>query len=634
MGEDHPSTGASPGRFGRQLAVFGLVVGCLLAIGVGIVLIEFRHAAIHRDEQELKRMALVLAEQAERAFQSLEAAQTGLQQEMRNQEIDTQEEFRDQKNDADIHASLRQRIEGLAHVDLLALIDDQGHVVGHSHPLPMPDGNLSNREFFTVLRDGPADARYISAPLTDPDGTVWTVHIAQRVTGQDGAFLGVVLGAVRLRYFESLYGTVAATSGDVISLVHGDGDVLARYPALPGRPQDGATNPLAASQKAPAVPAGEMEHLGITPHDFTAAHKLEKYPIEVRVSRAAHDVLRGWHQEALVIAAGAGLVELGLAGIVLLGVRQIRSQGRLAHAERERRVQDMRFATAMEHLSQGVCMLDREGRVAVVNPRLREMLSLPAGQNLSGLSLGQFARMAVAAHAVTPADLRYLRRAVRQLPEARPASISWHLADGRIFVVEVDSTPDGGWLATLEDATERHLAEARIFHLAHHDPLTGLANRTLFSQRLSEAIARAGAGVSGALLLIDLDRFKRVNDEFGHPVGDALLVAAAERLRVCLREGDLAARLGGDEFAVIQAGGTQPDGARALGARLVATLGAPYELDGNRLEVRASVGTAVIGSGDDTQTLMRKADIALYRAKDGGRARHVLFGEEDATSLQ
>ncbi|MCK0209373.1 diguanylate cyclase [Starkeya koreensis] len=610
---------------GRQLVLFGVVVGVLLAAGVAFVLVAFRHAAIHRVDNELKRMALVLADQAERAFEALETAQNGILQELESAQVDTVDDLRDQKNRPDLRESLRQRIAGLAHVDVIALIDDKGDVIGHSHPVTDAVGNLSDRHFFTTLRDGPAEGRYVSVPLTDPDGTIWTVHVAQRVNAQDGTFLGVVLGAVRLRYFETLYGTVAATSGDVISLVHSDGDVLARYPALDGRPPDGGGNPLAASHRVADTGDDHARRIAIGPEAFSAAHEVSTYPVQVQVSRDALHVLGSWQQEAVVIILGAGLAELSLAGVVLLGVRQIRYQGRLAEMERERRTQHIRFATAMEHLNQGVCMLDPAGHIAVVNPRLRELLGLPGDASLVGLGVGAFARATVAAGRLAPSDIRGLRRAIAALPAQMPASLTLHLSDGRVFVVELDTTPDGGHLATVEDATERHRAEMRIQHLAHHDPLTGLANRTLFSQRLREAIGRDGA--PPALLLLDLDHFKEVNDRFGHPVGDALLVAAADRLRGCLGPGDLAARLGGDEFAVLQAGSAQPEGPQALGDRLVEVLGAPYEIEGRHLVVYASVGSAVAGPGDDEAALMRQADLALYRAKGEGRGRHLMAGD-------
>jgi diguanylate cyclase (GGDEF)-like protein len=170
-------------------------------------------------------------------------------------------------------------------------------------------------------------------------------------------------------------------------------------------------------------------------------------------------------------------------------------------------------------------------------------------------------------------------------------------------------------------------SRARVRHQALHDGLTGLPNRLLLQERLGQALAharRGGTGAAGggavAVLCLDLDRFKPVNDTLGHAVGDALLCAAAERLRGHVREEDTVARLGGDEFAILQAGVAQPEGAGALARRLVEALGQPFEVDGHQLVVGASVGIALApGDGADPDDLLKKADMALYRAKADGR---------------
>ncbi len=168
---------------------------------------------------------------------------------------------------------------------------------------------------------------------------------------------------------------------------------------------------------------------------------------------------------------------------------------------------------------------------------------------------------------------------------------------------------------------------ARISFMAHHDALTGLPNRLLFHERLEEALEqqrRRGDGL--ALLCLDLDHFKQVNDTLGHPAGDTLLKAVAERLRECVREGDVVARLGGDEFAVLQCGANQPEHARELAQRIVGALGALYDLDGHRAVVGASVGIAIatpdLSSAD---MLLMSADMALYQAKANGRGTYFFF---------
>ena len=176
-------------------------------------------------------------------------------------------------------------------------------------------------------------------------------------------------------------------------------------------------------------------------------------------------------------------------------------------------------------------------------------------------------------------------------------------------------------VSAVRDLAERRQAEERIRHMAHHDALTGLPNRTLFRDRLTQAVARAArSGEAVAVLCLDLDRFKSVNDLLGHPSGDALLAEVAARLTETLREMDTVARLGGDEFAIVQVGLRQPENAASLAHRLVKEMALPFDLDGQEMVIGTSIGIALFPS--DAQTpddLLKNADTALYRAKADGR---------------
>jgi diguanylate cyclase (GGDEF)-like protein len=179
------------------------------------------------------------------------------------------------------------------------------------------------------------------------------------------------------------------------------------------------------------------------------------------------------------------------------------------------------------------------------------------------------------------------------------------------------------------DITERRRSEARIEHMAHHDALTGLPNRVLFHQRLGEALARIARSGNLAVLSLDLDGFKSVNDTFGHPIGDLLLTTVAERLGNCLRDTDIAARLGGDEFAVIMPTIDGTHNAEGLANKLINVLGCPYEILGHQMNVGASVGIAIApDDGVAADALLRNADMALYRAKADGRGRFRFFEPE------
>jgi diguanylate cyclase (GGDEF)-like protein/PAS domain S-box-containing protein len=205
----------------------------------------------------------------------------------------------------------------------------------------------------------------------------------------------------------------------------------------------------------------------------------------------------------------------------------------------------------------------------------------------------------------------------------------------KIAILDGEGRPEY-LLGVSEDIAERKRAEAQIARLAHYDPLTELPNRLLFHKDLSDALARAARREDlVAVHCVDLDRFKVVNDTLGHPVGDALLKAAAERLRACVREGDTVARLGGDEFAVVQMGLTDLSGATRLAARIVEALEAPFDLLGHQVVIGGSVGVAVSpDDGLDCDELLKKADMALYRAKADGKGTFHFFERAMDEQLQ
>ena len=207
-----------------------------------------------------------------------------------------------------------------------------------------------------------------------------------------------------------------------------------------------------------------------------------------------------------------------------------------------------------------------------------------------------------------------------------------NLPDGRVISIVNQPIAGGGWVATHEDITERLRAEERIKHLAHYDALTDLPNRVTFYEQVDSALSRLRRSETIAVLSLDLDHFKNVNDTLGHPIGDLLLQAAADRMRGCIRGEDLVARLGGDEFAIVQVSSGQSPDITTLAARVIEAVGAPYDLNGHQVIVGVSVGIAIApGDGDKPDQLMKNADLALYRAKtDGGGVYRFFELEMDA----
>ena len=302
----------------------------------------------------------------------------------------------------------------------------------------------------------------------------------------------------------------------------------------------------------------------------------------------------------------------------------------------ELRRTNLRFDAALGNMSQGLAMYDADERLVVTNARVCEILDLPPSSIRLGMTFREIVAVCVAAGQFpgrTPDEVYNARHGFG--PASQPGTPFEEERGGKVLATTARPMPDGGRLFTLEDITVRRRAEARVAHMAHHDALTGLPNRALFRARLEEALVRARRGRGCAMLLLDLDRFKAVNDTLGHPAGDTLLRAVAGRLQAELRENDTAARLGGDEFVVLQDGADQPRDAAALAERLVAALGAPYRIEGHHVEIGASVGIVIASDEDATpDAMLKNADLALYRAKLDGRGTWRFFEPEMNAHMQ
>jgi diguanylate cyclase (GGDEF)-like protein len=208
----------------------------------------------------------------------------------------------------------------------------------------------------------------------------------------------------------------------------------------------------------------------------------------------------------------------------------------------------------------------------------------------------------------------------------------FELSDGRTFSASLAPMADGGFVVTFEDITEQRRNQDQISHMAHYDALTDLPNRAQFFDKMGGFLEHAPDGAAFAVLSIDLDHFKSVNDTLGHPIGDELLIAAANRMRRCVRDGDIVARLGGDEFAILQLSFDRPRDATSLASRLIDTVSTPYQINGHQVVVGTSVGIAIApDDGTVPDQLIKNADLALYRSKaEGGNAYCFFEAQMDA----
>lgn len=361
-------------------------------------------------------------------------------------------------------------------------------------------------------------------------------------------------------------------------------------------------NPLSSNPVDPAAEAGAVKWFA-----FCAGLSLG-----VLIGSAT----TGWSfREGLLLAA---VSVFGVVVFLLLKRRRL-SDERLAAEQRH-------HAIAVNNIPQGLVLYDASGRIIICNKPYLEMFGLSPEVARPGCSMQRLIEHRKETgsfdgdidkfcndimHSVS------LGKGTRQLTEA---------PGGRAIEIVNKPLKSGGWVATIEDITERTRADEKIAHMAHYDALTDLPNRVLFRERLEQALKAVRPGEQLAVMYIDIDEFKSVNDALGHPIGDELLKHVAGRLRACLRETDVAARLGGDEFAVIQSAVRSQSETTHLVHQIYQAIREPMECVGHLITTDASIGIALApGDGLDIDQLLKNADLALYGAKGDGRRTYRFF---------
>ena len=511
----------------------------------------------------------------------------------------------------------------------LAVIDSNGYLIASDRgPQPPAPLDLSDRDHFRVHVNALEDVVDISKPVLGRVTKQWSVQITRRLNNPDGSFGGVIVASLDPEHFSSFYRSIELGSGGAVTLVGMDGVVRASG----GQNADN----LGAKLIEPTLlqhllhkRAATISHPDATTgvHRITSTRWVDGYPLAVIVGTNEYQPALGWKRNPKIYYVGAAaLTLLILAALVAI----VRRSLRLVETARELRLKRLQHEATLENMTQGILMVDAKGEIGFMNARLGELLGLQDDftrerhtyrelvQHLE--ERGEFDRR-IGSDLLDFIRSPDQREVIPQYERDRP--------DGTVLEVRTTRLPDGGFVRTLTDITGRRRAEAKVLQLARHDALTGLSNRAVFRQQLEEAASLNASGRAFAVLMIDLDRFKPVNDTFGHAVGDLLLKLVAERLRNTVRSGDIVGRLGGDEFAILQMGANQVEQAEALARRLTRALSQPYSIDGQTITIGASVGISMAPShGKTGQDLLAAADLALYAVKAQSRGSYAVFNQQ------
>jgi len=441
-----------------------------------------------------------------------------------------------------------------------------------------------------------------------------------------GQFLGIVVTGLDLDYFQRLFQSLNVGPHGLVAIHRSDDFTLVlRWPRLAGAvnqplPPDEESRALIAAGTREATLAYRARTDGVM--RTVSFRALENYPFYVTVGLAHDDVLASWRQRVTGIAVVALLL---LTLLVTLLTRLWRVEAQEAVAEDRIRL----LADVFEHSGEAILVTDAANRIIDVNAAFTRLTGYAAdevrGQNPRIISAGRLSQD----------DYRAMWQAI--LEEGRWQGEIWdRRKDGSCYpkLLTITTLHDAAgaithYIGSFTDITARKAAEEKIHHLAHHDSLTGLPNRLSLRGRLDQAIAAARRdGQRLAVMFIDMDRFKTINDSLGHEIGDKLLVEVARRLKHCVRESDAVARLGGDEFVVVVTGIADDavTTAAAVAEKIQRLLAQPYAIVDPALHSTPSIGISVFPEdGADVDVLMKNADTAMYHAKNRGRNNFQFF---------
>jgi diguanylate cyclase (GGDEF)-like protein len=590
----------------------GAVLLCLAAFAVAFAIVQLRADALEDARSDMATLATLLGEQTTRAVHSIDVVLLDLQGLIAEKNANSAETLGNAVSGEQFHRRLREQLARVPHANVFAVFDLNGRVLNSSRTNPNLGVDISDREFFQHLQSHDDSNLFVSVPIANQTTFEWVILIARRVNSKEGKFLGVVLGGISIRHFEEIYAPIALPRGESFVLARRDGTVLVRHPDTKKRAGD--VIPAAAPWHRVVADGGGFYNSpgyfdGIS--RMVAVRPLAGFPLVVNAAISQKAALATWQRQAIYMGAGSTIVFAYAAFLMRVTQRQF---ARLEESRQE-------LTAILETMDQGLMMVDVQGALVHCNSQAQRLLDLPDSLVRSRPTFRSILRYQWETNRSGREDITYEEFMRKRLVVDRPHTQEVTRPDGRSIEVRSVPMPKGGFVRTYTDISVRRDAAAKVEYLAHHDDLTQLVNRVAFRERMLEAIAMSRTTrQSAALLYIDLDHFKQVNDTHGHDAGDHVLAEAAQRMRATVRAIDTVARLGGDEFAVILPFVEEPAAAGHLAKRLVSRLAEPYIIDDLPVSIGASIGIAIFPQdGVSVDGLVLHADKALYEAKNAGR---------------
>jgi diguanylate cyclase (GGDEF)-like protein/PAS domain S-box-containing protein len=735
--------------------------GALLVAGIfGVTAMavgDFRERTLTNRERELANTVQLIARHFDQQFEDADVVAADLIGQMNLPEITSPTMFRERMSGSAANQMLRGKISAVSYLGDIVIYDADGDIINWSRAQPLPQINVSSRAYFQTFKSNPRSEPVLLESVRSYLIGKWTTIVARRLNMPDGTFLGVMVRRIDPDNYHRYFASVAFAEGAAISLFDREGKMLARYPhveELIGK------NFRDAPLMRKMLTEGGRHTLRIKgPIDgedrLGSAASLSHFPLVIVATNTTSAALADWRHQTGFMVTTAALSAAVIALTLFLIIRQINRQNREAQERIESERQ--RLDTALNNMSQGLILYDAAGYIVTCNRRYADMFGLSTEIIKPGCHIHEAMRHRKERGAFNGDVEAFCANVMRVVAEGKVSTKLHELPNGRAFQVINTPLAQGGWVATIEeiterrnleqerdrnytflreiidhipsqitvkdartrryllvngvaeqqfgqsrehvvgrtafdifpeasarlvteddstalqsakglfkdehpwqtqamglryitstrigirdtdgeprylihvvdDVTERRRADEKIAHMAHFDALTDLPNRALFREQIERELAKVAGGEQFALLYIDVDEFKGINDSLGHHVGDELLKAIAGRIRGCLKPGDLIARLGGDEFAVIQTEVETSTDVLSFVRRIHEAIRRPYHCLGHQLSTDASIGIALAPQdGTDLDQLVKNADLAMYGAKAEGRRTYRFFVPE------
>jgi diguanylate cyclase (GGDEF)-like protein len=604
------------------IVLLGLSIGA-----VGFTIWQLRNDAIKAAITDTGNIAAILAGQFSRSLHTIDTMLLDLRSMSKGLNIDTPDKVRAVYGTREMRDGMRAHLATVPHIFNIVIADENGQLVVSTAAWPTPDINVGDRDYFKSAQARVDGRLSTSVPIRNRIDGNQTIVFARRLETPSGAFAGVIFASVNSNYFESIYASTQSVKSLIFNLIREDGTILFRHPDTAGfagkRLSQEASwqDSLNRGTKSFRILAKADNN-----YRYVSVRAVPEYPLFVNISVAENTALSGWLQRSAMIGLGSAALLLCSLYLLIAITRQVRF---LSSSEASLLQTSQQLDAALNNMAHGISMFDKHQRLVVINKQYGAMYNLSPSQVKPGTPARDILGARVASGA-SPASRSYAADRLMQMSVGQDYSTVDYLRDGRVIAINHQRMDNGGWVAVHQDITAQKRVEAELAHMARYDALTGLANRALFLEKVNEALARmASHGEPFTILMLDLDRFKAVNDSLGHAIGDSLLKAVGERLRRLVRDLDVVARLGGDEFAVIQISGiNQRDQAMALANRILSAITEPYDIDGRKIVIGTSIGITLAPQDADAaeaDILVRRADLALYKSKSEGRNRYRFF---------